>query len=90
MLSLMRRTAGACCIGVVGVASVATRKKLEHLPGDLQREFPAVPLQRIHDVVETLASELLDAARFDDFVPLLTHRHAREHLREESRVLGPA
>ena len=47
-------------------------------------------MQRIHDVVDTLASQLLDAARFDDYVPLLAHRHARERLLEESRVLGPA
>ena len=86
----MWRPAGGCCIGVVAAASVATRRKLEHLPGDLQREFPAVPLQRIHDVVDTLAGELLRAARFDDYVPLLAHRHARERLLEEARVLGPA
>jgi len=75
---------------LVAAASVATRRKLEHLPGDLQREFPAVPLQRIHDVVNTLADDLLSAARFDDYVPLLAHRHAREHLLEELRVVGPA
>jgi phage terminase Nu1 subunit (DNA packaging protein) len=86
----MWRPATGCCIGTVAAASVATRRKLEHLPGDLQREFPAVPLQRIHDVVEKLVSELLDAARFDDYVPLLAHRHAREHLLEESRVVGPS
>jgi phage terminase Nu1 subunit (DNA packaging protein) len=86
----MWQPAAAGCIGVVGAVSVATRRKLEHLPGDLQREFPAVPLQRIHDVVEGLASELLDAARFDDYVPLLTHRHARERLLDEARVLEPA
>ncbi len=85
----MLRRAIPGCIGLVATPSVGTRKKLEHLPGDLQREFPAVPLQRIHDVVDTLAVELLRAARFDDYVPLLTHRHARERLREEARVLEP-
>jgi predicted subunit of tRNA(5-methylaminomethyl-2-thiouridylate) methyltransferase len=85
----MWRPAGVGCIGVVATLSVATRRKLEHLTGDLQREFPHVPMQRIHDVVEMLAAEILDAARFDDYVPLLTHRHARERLREESGVLEP-
>ena len=74
----------------MAVASSATRRKLEHLPGDLQREFPHVPMHRIHDVVETLVAELLAAARFDDYEPLLAHRHARERLREEARVLEPA
>ena len=86
----MPRSSGGCCIGSVAAASIGTRRKLEHLPGDLQREFPAVPLQRIHDVVKSLADELLSAARFDDYVPLLAHRHAREHLLEESRVVGPS
>lgn len=78
------------CIGLVATLSVATRRKLEHVPGDLQREFPHIPMEQIHNVVQTLASDLLDAAHFDDYVPLLTHRHARERLREESTVLEPA
>ena len=73
----------------VAVASVATRRKLEHLADDLKREFPAVPLDQIDDLVDAVALDLLHAARFDDYVPLLAHRHAREQLREQSRVLGP-
>jgi phage terminase Nu1 subunit (DNA packaging protein) len=68
----------------VTVVSEATRRKLDHIPGELKREFPQVPVERIDDIVDTLAVRLLVAARFDDFVPLLTHRHARERLLAES------
>ena len=68
----------------VRALSEATRKKLDHIPGELKQEFPHVPVERIDDIVDTLAVRLLVAARFDDFVPLLTHRHARERLLEES------
>lgn len=71
-------------MAAVAVASDATRRKLDHLPGELKREFPHVPLEKIDDLVDALALRLLVAARFDDFVPLLTHRHARERLLEES------
>jgi len=70
------------------VASSATRRKLEHLPVELKREFPLVPLEKIDDLVDALALRLLLTARFDDFVPLLTHRHARERLLSESRAAG--
>ena len=72
----------------VAVASDATRRKLDHLPDELKREFPHVPRERIDDLVDALAVRLLLAAHFDDFVPLLAHRHARERLLEESRATG--
>jgi len=61
-------------------ASEPTRKKLQRIPVELQREFPDVPLQQISELVEVLAHRLLVAARFDNFVPLLAHRWARERL----------
>jgi hypothetical protein len=57
-------------------------------PGKLKREFPHVPLQQIDDLVDALALTLVLAARFDDFVPLLAHRHARERQLEESHATG--
>jgi hypothetical protein len=68
-------------------ASEATRKKLQRIPADLQCEFPDVPLEQISELVEVLSHRLLIAARFNNFVPLLAHRQARERLttREESK-----
>ena len=66
--------------------SEATRRKLDHIPGELQREFPHVPRERIDELVDTLTVRLLLAAHFDDFVPLLAHRRARERLLEESHA----
>jgi phage terminase Nu1 subunit (DNA packaging protein) len=71
-------------MATVTVVSEATRRKLDHIPGELHREFPQVPVEKIDDIVDTLAVRLLVAARFEDFVPLLTHRHARERLLRES------
>ena len=62
------------------LASEATRAKLDRVEGDLRREFPNLPEERIGSVVGTVTADLLEHARFDDFVPLLAHRNAREHL----------
>ena len=63
--------------------SPATRRKLERLPGDLVREFPHVPAEHVHQVIDRVVDDLLPRARFEDFVPLLVHRHARELLLDE-------
>jgi hypothetical protein len=60
------------------------------VPYDLHREFPAVSLHQLNDLVSEVSDELLQVARFEDFVPLLTHRHARERLRAEWHVLAAA
>jgi len=78
---------GADGMGVVTLAPGSTRAKLEHLRGDLEREFPGVPLEQISLVVDALARELLATARFEDYVPLLTLRYAREHLHREAQAL---
>ena len=72
----------------MATASEATQKKLDHLPDALGHEFPQVPPQRIAELVDVLSARLLLAARFDDFVPLLAHRRARERLLQESHARG--
>ena len=66
----------------------ATRRELDHIPTELQREFPHVPVERIDELVDALSVRLLVAARFEDYVPLLAHRRAREHLLEELQGHG--
>ena len=68
-------------------ASEATRKKLQRIPADLQCEFPDVPLEQISELVEVVAHRLLIGARFDNFVPLLAHRWARERLAMDRLLL---
>ena len=70
------------------VPSEPTRKKLQRIPVELQREFPDVPLEQISELVEVLAHRLLVAARFDNFVPLLAHRWARERLAMDRQAEG--
>jgi phage terminase Nu1 subunit (DNA packaging protein) len=70
----------------MAAVSEGTRKKLAHIPQELQREFPHVPVERIDELVDALSVRLLLAAHFDDFVPLLAHRRARERLLEESHA----
>jgi len=74
----------------MAAVSEATRNKLAHIPAELQREFPLVPVERIDELVDALSVRLLRAARFDDFVPLLAHRRARERLLEELQARGSA
>jgi len=54
--------------------------RLARVQGELRREFPYVPEERIDGVFQAVATHLLERARFDDFVPLLVHRGARERL----------
>jgi hypothetical protein len=63
------------------LATAATRSKLAHAAADLLREFPDQPEQHVEEVIGGVAAELLEPARFDDFVPVLAHRRARENLR---------
>jgi hypothetical protein len=60
--------------------SEATRTKLVRVKGDLLREFPHLPEERIELLVGSVTADILERARFDDFVPLLIHRSAREQL----------
>ena len=60
--------------------TAATRDKLAHALADLLREFPDQSEHQVEEVIGGVAAELLEPARFDDFVPVLAHRRAREHL----------
>ena len=56
-------------------------RRLEQLPADLKAEFPHVPLDTIERDVKAGVRELVELARFHDFVPVLVHRTVRERLR---------
>jgi len=62
------------------LVSETTESKLVRVGGDLRREFPHVPEERIAIVLHDVTVELVARARFHDFVPLLVHRAARESL----------
>jgi hypothetical protein len=57
------------------------KRRLDKLPQDLQAEFPHVPLDTIERDVSAGVRELVERARFHDFVPVLVHRSVRERLR---------
>jgi hypothetical protein len=57
-----------------------TRRKLEHVPDRLEDEFPYEPADRVEREVDVVSDELLQRARFPDYVPLLVHRFVRERL----------
>ena len=61
----------------------STEKKLEHSVGMLIREFDTFEPDEIADEVQGYADLLLQEAHFDDYVPLLAHRHARQRLHEQ-------
>jgi hypothetical protein len=56
-------------------------RRLEQLPVDLKAEFPHIPLDTIERDVKAGMHELVERARFHDFVPVLVHRNVRERLR---------
>ena len=60
----------------------ATKTKLQHSKEALAAEFEHVPPEDIARRLEEIAHWLLEAARFDDYIPVLAHRYAREELRQ--------
>ena len=56
-------------------------KRLEHIPQELQAEFPHVPLTAIERNLNDRVRDLSAQARFNDFIPVLAHRAVRERLR---------
>lgn len=62
------------------LVSAGTQKRLSRLIVELRREFAHIPGDRVDRVLESVVEDLLGRARFDDFVPLLAHRRAREQL----------
>src|SRR5665647_3947274 len=48
-------------------------------------ELPQVPAEHVDEHLEDVASDLLAQAHFEEFVPLLVHRHVRSRLLAELR-----
>lgn len=63
-----------------------TQRKLERLPQVLEAEFPNVAAEVVRLEIDTITRELVTNARIEDFVPVLVHRFARDHLLEFSRA----
>lgn len=59
-----------------------TQLKLEHSTEALLREFSQLPGEEVVHEIETVTESLLVGARFDDYIPVLAHRFARDHLRD--------
>jgi hypothetical protein len=58
-----------------------TQLKLAHSRHALEREFEDTAPGVVAHEVEAEARRLLAGARFDNYIPVLVHRFAREHLR---------
>jgi hypothetical protein len=64
--------------------SPQTQLKLAHSKHALEAEFEdAAPAEIAHEI-EDEARRLLAGARFEDYIPVLVHRFAREHLLERA------
>ena len=77
----MARSAGIRILGFVQAMSADTRLKLDHGTRSLLQEFVSLPDHEVVGEIEATAAVLLAAARFDDYIPLLVHRLARDRLR---------
>jgi len=56
-------------------------KRMKQAETDVAREFSALDPELVHEEFERVAEDLLRNARVKDFVPVLTRRHVRDHLR---------
>ena len=61
----------------------STVAKVEQLCSDLCHEFPETRAEHVHELMGRRVDQLLHQAHFDDYVPLLAYRHARERIRDE-------
>jgi len=61
-----------------------TKSKLDYTAAMLAKEFSHLPREHVVRELETVAERILDGARFDDYVPVLAYRFARERLRERT------
>ncbi len=57
-----------------------TKSKLDHTIRMLAAEFPHLHHEVVRREVETVTGALLASARFDDYIPILAHRSARDRL----------
>ena len=58
-----------------------TRSKLDYTKRILVREFNHLPHEEVVHEIETVTDSLLEAARFDHYIPILAHRFACDRLR---------
>lgn len=77
-----RSEPGPAGAGVVSRLRQSARAKLDHGARLLAEEFDSLPRQVVAREVDAIAEELLLGARFDDYIPVLVQRIARDHLRE--------
>jgi len=68
--------------------SEETALRLEHIVAKLHRDFPAFPHQDVNEVVDRATERLIQDAHFEQFVPLLVQRAARDELARRTRVAG--
>ena len=66
--------------------SAETDAGLDYVRRVLAREFQTLSHAEIVDETEAIAARLLATARFDDYIPLLVHRFARDRLRKRLEV----
>ena len=66
------------------ITSPETAEHLSHVIWKFDQDFPTLGHAYVAEVVDGLAAELLRAAHFDQFVPLLVERAARDRLAEEA------
>ena len=59
------------------------KRKLDHVPRRLGDDFPDADPKQLALEVEHVAEQLLEDARFGDFVPVLAYRYTREHLLDD-------
>jgi len=62
--------------------SPGTRSKLVNSTRMLLEEFGSFPETEVVREIEQVAQSLLKPARFDDYIPILAYRVARNRLRE--------
>ena len=60
--------------------SPETQLKLVHSKQALEHEFTDASPAEISREIEAETRRLLSGARFEDYIPVLAHRFAREHL----------
>jgi hypothetical protein len=58
-----------------------TRSRLDYVGQALIHEFEMIPPALVLGEVDRATESLLAGATFDDFIPILAHRFAREQLR---------
>lgn len=60
--------------------SPGTRSKLEYTSRLLSAEFAQLPREDVVRELEVVSDALFAGAHFDDYIPILAHRFARERL----------